>query len=182
MRTASIGILLALVASAPAGESPPASVASVTCIEQLLKLNKCQLLDLYQSAKAGSLPAGYTPGRVLPNPGKRNNDSVSRLIQATIWQGKFFDPDGMMTNKQFGVRTNRGYVFTAPSILDDKPAHFIDYSDSWRVWQPYVDELREVAPGIYLGITWRNERGCLKFLTYFALDARKDCCQRLEAK
>lgn len=182
MHTTAVGILLAFVASAPAEETPRSHGANVACVQDLLKMDKCQLLELYHSAVPGPVPSGYAPGRVLPNPGKRSNEPISKIVQATIWQGKHFDADGMMTNKQFGVRTNKGHVYGGPSILDGKPVHIIDYYDSWRVWRPFFDEFREVSPGIYLGITWRIDGPCPKFFTYFAIDARKGCCQSFEAK
>ena len=173
---------LFFVAAAPAQEKPRVNPANVNCLQELMRMDKCQLQDLYRRAEPGPVPSGYTPGRVIPKPGKIGNDPVSKLIQWTVWQGKHFDPDGMMTNKQFGVRTNRGHVYPGTSILDGKPVHIIDYHDSWRVWRPYLDEFREVSPGIYLGITWKIDGCCPKFFTYFAIDARRGCCQCLDAK
>lgn len=182
MHSAVTLLMLTFASPAPADEVRVANPPTVTCVKQLTHMNKCQLLDLYRNAEAGPMPAGYTPGRVIPNPGKASNDPISRMIQLSIWQGKHFDGNGIMTNKQFGVRAAKGHVFSGTSLIDGKPVHVIDYHDSWRMWRPYMDELREVAPGIYLGITWRFDGCCPKFFTYFALDSRKGCCESLGAK
>jgi hypothetical protein len=173
MRTPAIALLLTFVASAPAEEKSSAVPPDVTCVEDLLKMNRCQLLDLYKRAEPGPVPCGYAPGRMIPKPGKLSNDPISSGVQATVWQGKYFDSEHTMTNKQFGMRSNSGHVYSAASFLDGKPVHVIDYRDSWAMWRPYFDEFREVSPGIYLGITWRIDSGCPKFYTYFGLDARK---------
>jgi hypothetical protein len=62
-------------------------------------------------------------------------------------------------------------VYTADSWLDGRPALVFDYSRS-RLWPNVRDEVREVAPGLYLGIMYRDGAQ-LNPPVFFTLDARR---------
>jgi hypothetical protein len=168
-----------LIAGHAAAQAPTAGAPStqIDTLEQLVRMNECQLLDLYRQAQPGAIPSGFTPGRMISNPGKRTTVIVSRMTERTLWQGKIFGDDGIMTNRMFGVRFIKGEVQTGESWLDGKPSNIIDYSQTSRIFRPYRDEFREVSPGIYLGIMYKRDCCNPKIVTYFALDARGGCCQ-----
>jgi hypothetical protein len=169
-----IGWLLFLVSPAQAAHPPtaPAYPAALDCIKELVRMDRCQLLDLYQRAEPGPIPCGYAPGRNIPNPVHRSTAMRSALMRVTAWQGKYFEPDGFMVNRMFGVKTNKAQIYYGESWLDGKPSLILDYEQTSRMWSQYRDELREVSPGIYLGIMY--QRDCLepKIKTFFAIDAR----------
>ena len=50
----------------------------------------------------------------------------------------------------------------------------MDYSETSLVWRDVRDEMREVAPGLYLGRMYRRKKCGLEFQIFFALQA---CCQ-----
>ena len=92
------------------------------------------------------------------------------------WLGKRFDADGPRGINRFrragDVRTFQATV--APSWLDGQPALVLNYSlgDSW-VWGRafgMLDELREVAPDVWLGLGsfWATGgmRNCAPFIMY----------------
>ena len=81
-----------------------------------------------------------------------------------------------MVNKMFGVSGIKGEVGYADGWLDGKPSAVIDYRRTSLVWGKSRDEIREVAPGLYLGIMFKA--GCEPTIqSFFALDARagKSC-------
>jgi hypothetical protein len=78
-----------------------------------------------------------------------------------------------MINHVFGLRAVRATVSYGESSLDGGPAVVIDYSAS-RVFSGVRDEVREVAPGLFLGLTYLRSRPCEPAM-FFALDARHPC-------
>ncbi len=92
-----------------------------------------------------------------------------------LWHGKVFDPcDGTLINQWAGVKAIKARVGYGPSLLDGRPSIIMDYSDTSRVWADVRDEVREVAPGVYLGRMYRLKGGCYEFQYYFALET---CCR-----
>ena len=171
MRAWPIILSLFATSSTLAAEPAPAYPAKICSLEDLLCLNECQLLDLYRNAGPGPIPSGFTPGRVLPAPGKPSNVAKSNRMQH-IWQGKYFECDSTMINRFFGIKMIKGQVTQECSWIDGKPVNVIDYSHTSLIYKPYRDEFREIAPGIYLGTMWKRDDCKPKFMTWFALDAR----------
>jgi hypothetical protein len=66
----------------------------------------------------------------------------------------------------------RAEVSVGPSWLDDRPCVVLDYSRSSVVAGWIRDEIREVAPGLYLGLVWGVGRlfGGRRLVLRFALD------------
>ena len=160
-----------LAPTASADETAP----PVGSMDELVRMDRCQLLALYVNAAPGPVPHGYTPGRAIFNPGGCLTVARSRLTHATTWQGKVFLDDCHMINKAFGIQAVNGDVFVGPSWYDGKPAIIIDYADSLRLVARYRDEFRAVAPGLYLGLTY--ERSCPQpeLKVFFTLDAHCAC-------
>jgi hypothetical protein len=129
------------------------------------------LEQLYRHADAGSIPVGYTPGRALYCPDDRFAGVRSKVTHA-LWHGKVFDPcDGTLINQWAGAKAIKARVGYGPSLLDGRPSIIMDYSETSHVWADVRDEVREVAPGVYLGRMYRLKGGCYKFQYYFALEA-----------
>jgi hypothetical protein len=76
------------------------------------------------------------------------------LIRALIWKGKVFSPaseDLKNLLSPFGIQGIRATVYEDTSWFDQQPAIIIDYSRTSIVARMVRDEIREVAPGVYLG-------------------------------
>jgi len=171
-----------LIASPVAGDEAKSPVtlaypASIESLDELVRMSECQLLDLYRRAEPGPLPTGFAPGRMISNPGRRTTVPVSRFTKAFVWQGKYFDDGGIMTNKMFHFRFIKGEVQQGESWIDGRPSIIIDYSQTSLIFRPYRDELREISPGIYLGIMFKRDACKPKIVTYFAIDARCGSCR-----
>jgi hypothetical protein len=141
-------------------------------LDQLVRLAPEQLDSLYANASAPPVLDGKVRGRVVVWPGSRLAGPASRAAWV-IWQGKVFQNCGTSAvNKFFGIRIIRANVYHAESWRDGGPALVLDYSQTSRLYARYRDEIREVAPGLYLGLMY--ERTCPepKLKTYFALEAR----------
>ena len=72
-----------------------------------------------------------------------------------MWQGKVFEPgQTSAVNRFFGMRLVRAQVYQGPSWLDGQPSLILDYSQTSRVYANNRDEIRQVAPGLFLGLMY----------------------------
>lgn len=151
---------------------PAAALGQDWSMDQLVHMNRCQLLALYAGAEAGQVPQGFLPGRAMRHPGRPLTPPRAALLSRTLWQGKIFLDDAHMINKVMGKEKVPGAVYVAESWYDGKPSIIIDYTDSWWYAAPYRDEFREVSPGTYLGLTYRRECPQPELRAFFVLDGR----------
>jgi hypothetical protein len=169
-----VGVLvLALVVVPNANAGDIAVSAAPRTMQELVRMSAADLTALYSSAPVASVPpAGqFVPGRAIKNPGSRLTAANARATRL-LWQGKIFREDGTMINRLLGV--GRGIpadVYVGASLLDGQPALIFDYSRS-RLWPEVRDEVREVAPGLYLGIMY-DGKAQPKQKMFFTLDARR---------
>jgi hypothetical protein len=148
----------------------PAVVPMGYSAEQLLRMNECELVQVYKGGVPGMPPCGYTPGTIIFQPGSAVTVPTAKLMKATAWQGKYIPGDGTMVNRMFGLPAIKAAVTSGESFIDGRPSVIFDYQDTSLVWRKYRDEVREVSPGVYLGCMHRL--GCKgpTVATWFALD------------
>jgi len=140
--------------------------------EQLLHMNESELMNLYKCSGPAPIPMQYTPGTVIFQPGSAITVPVARVMSNLTWQGKYFPGNGMMVNKMFYVKTIKAAIGPGESWVDGGPSTIFDYADTSLVWTHYRDEVREVSPGVYLGIMHQRKKSGPMIATWFALDAR----------
>ncbi len=96
----------------------------------------------------------------------------SRLI-GVLWKGKVIRPDGVMINRgPLGLKAVKARIFVGDSWLDGRPTLVMDYCGMSRLFADVRDELREVAPGLYLGLTYRRDCPSPRLAMFFVLDTR----------
>jgi hypothetical protein len=163
-----VGVLL-LAAHGLAGDYPAACVCGV---DDLVRMSRAELEDLYRRAGLAPVPHGFSPGRAIPSPGSRKTVRQSRLI-GLVWKGKVIRPDGTMINRgPLGLEAVRARVHVGESWLDGRPTLVMDYCGMSRLFPDVRDELREVAPGLFLGLTYRTNCPGPRVVMFFVLDAR----------
>jgi hypothetical protein len=151
--------------------------------EQLLRMDECQLMEIYKNGVANPVPNGYTPGTVIFRPGSAIVVPASKMFRFTAWQGKWIEC-GVMTNRQFGVPAIKAAISDGTSWIDGKPSQIFDYEDTSLICARYRDEVREICPGIYLGCMHKRTKSGPEIAVWFALDARKlkGCCPNGQKK
>jgi hypothetical protein len=157
----------------PTEEEPlpgPACCPPPRSLDDLARLSWAELERLYRQAEPGSVPAGYVRGRAIYCPSARLAGTRSALTRL-LWHGKHFRPDGTLVNQWTGARAVKARVFCGPSWLDGSPATVMDYSGLSHVWADVRDEIREVAPGLWLGVMFRRRCPHPKLEMFFALQA-----------
>ncbi len=146
-----------------------ASPSTVRRLDDLSRLTPGQLEALYAQSAPGAIPRGKVRGLALLRPGTKFGPAISRGARVT-WQGKVFNADGTSSiNRFFGVKAVRADVSYGPSWRDGNPAIILDYNRTSKVYERYRDELREVAPGLYLGLMFDRNVSPPKLKMYFAV-------------
>jgi hypothetical protein len=139
-------------------------------------MSPLQLDELFKSSGPGEIPRGRGRGTVIAVPGTEVAKPAAKVLGAIFWQGKVFDPerhDLRNLISPFGVRAIRANVYAGESWFDDRPCIVLDYSKTSFVAGWIRDEIREVAPGLYLGLVWGvgrlfgGRRRVLKFALTF---------------
>ena len=141
---------------------------------RLLEMGAVQLDALFQDAPAGATPTGHGDGTILIFPGSLIAKPVAGILGRLCWHGKTFHPATRDLHNEimpWGMRAIRAEVYEANSWLDERPCIVLDYSKSSKVAGWIRDEIREVAPGLYLGLVWGVGRifGGHKLVLRFAL-------------
>lgn len=156
-------------------------------LDGLAKLPPDDLMELYRSAKTPRLADldGKLDGRMLAAP-RAQAPSVRRWLEGFAksglfpWRGKTFEHEsaehGHGVNRLFGERVNWFHFETSvgPSRAGDFDSVHLDYSQDKNppLVRDVKDEVREVAPGLWLGLAYVHLDGRDHLACYFAV-ARK---------
>jgi hypothetical protein len=138
---------------------------------QLIAMSQQQLDDLFRASPPGPLPTGECRGTAIIAPGTTYSQEIAQAVNVFAWQGKTFDgPRGILTNRitPFGVNAIVAEVYVAPSWLDGKDCIVLDYSKTSILAHWIRDEIRLVAPNLYLGIVYWSKQRLINFSLDFS--------------
>ncbi len=143
--------------------------ASATTIDSLEHTPQAGLEELFRKSPAGPIPTGEANGRVIFAPDTVVTETAARLVHLIAWKGKVFDPvSGTLRNEigPLGTHAVQAKVYKDTSWFDGGEAIILDYSETSVVAHWIRDEIRLVAPDLYLGIVfWKKDK-----VLDFALD------------
>ncbi len=138
----------------------------------LATMSGVELDELFRASPPGPIPAGRSRGTAMLFPGSSADAVLRPLIRALLWKGKLFRPQTQDLENLLspaGVPAIRARVYQDHSWFDNAPAIILDYSRTSLVARMIRDEIRQVAPGIYLGqiFVWKRRVGwfMLEFAT-----------------
>ncbi len=130
-----------------------------------------QLDALFANAPAGEIPVGKGSGQALMATGTFAARPLLTITRLLAWQGKVFDgPSHTLRNliSPFGFKAITADVYVDASRLDGKPCIVLDYSKTSRVAGFVRDEIRQVGPGLYVGVVYvRSRRAPIRFSLAF---------------
>lgn len=144
--------------------------ASTLDLAQLMELSQAELDDLFRNSPAGPIPDGETDGTAIVAPDSEISELAAKVINILAWQGKVFDAEqGQLRNKvsPFGIRAIIADVYRGESWFDGKECIILDYSKTSLVARWIRDEIREVSPGLYLGIVYWDDEKLINFALTF---------------
>ena len=157
----------------------PADIpATITDPHEFLKLSSEQLDEIFRSSTPGDIPVGEGEGTAIIAPGTAISDIIAKFVHLFSWKGKAFERDpadaqrGTLKNRLLllGTKAIIAQVYKGASWFDGKECIVLDYSHTSLVAQWIRDEIREVSPGVYLGLVyWGKEKEGAHKLIHFAL-------------
>jgi hypothetical protein len=137
---------------------------------QLMKMSQKQLDDLFTSSPAGDIPNGQAAGTAIIAPDTVFSPEIAELISIFGWQGKTFDAaHGTLTNRilAFGLNAIVAQVYKTESWFDGKECIVLDYSKTSLLAKHIRDEIREIGPGLYLGVVYWDKTRTINFSLQF---------------
>jgi hypothetical protein len=143
-------------------------------IARLLEMSQAELDRLFTESPPGEIPTGESSGTAIVCPGTWWARIISRFVRHVAWQGKVFtrSPDGQdatLQNKIGPLSTELivARVYFTDSWLDGKRCIVLDYSKTSLLARKIRDEIREVAPKLYLGKVWWGKTRLIDFALEF---------------
>jgi hypothetical protein len=136
----------------------------------LVGSRRSELGSLFNTAPVGAVPDGRGRGTVLLGTGGPLARVAAGLAYALAWRGKVVDArSGGLKNllSPFAIRAIEAAVYPAPSWFDGRQCIVLDYSRTSFVARLVRDEIREVAPGLFLGLVFVGRRHVLDFALDF---------------
>ena len=153
--------------------------------EQLLTKSRAELDALFTASAPGALPEGEGTGTAIVSPGSCGWVRwIAWLVRCFCWQGKVFHSrEGWLINRvsPFGCRAIKAKVYRGQSWLDQKDVIVIDYAQTSLVAKMVRDEIREVAPGLYLGKVWFGKTRLIDFIVSFQYEPARPAGRRVWA-
>jgi hypothetical protein len=136
----------------------------------LVGLKRSELGDVFRGGST-SIPDGRGRGTVLIGTGGAPARAIAVLTYALAWRGKVVDAKaGRLKNlmSPLGVPAIAAQVYEDASWYDGEPCVVLDYSRTSWVARRIRDEIREVSPGVFLGLVFVGRRLVLNFALEFA--------------
>jgi hypothetical protein len=139
-------------------------------VPQLLKMSQAQLDELFKSSPAGKIPNGEAEGTAIIASGTNISPKIASFINHFAWQGKTFDSKkGVLKNRilPLGFNAILAKVYKGKSWLDGKDCIVLDYSETSLVAGWIRDEIRQIGPGLYLGVVYGEKKKLINFALKF---------------
>src|SRR5688572_5654669 len=116
-------LLVVCVLTSPLRAGPP------VCAEELRRMSRCQLEDLFRAGAAHVPPVGPYRGDILLFTDFYRCPKLARAMSGLAWKGKRFEDCGTFINQFVGLKALRSDVGAGPSWLDGQPAVVLEYAD-----------------------------------------------------
>lgn len=125
---------------------------------------------LFHSSPPGPIPTGRARGTAIVFPGRWPGRVVASLVRMLFWKGKIFRPDRADLKNRIGplgIPAIRARVYVDQSWFAKGEAVILDYSETSLLARYIRDEIRQVGPGVYLGVVYWGRRLIARFLLEF---------------
>jgi hypothetical protein len=112
---------------------------------------------LFRASPPGDVPIGVLDGTVILFPGSRVSRLVATIVRAAVWRGKVVEPAGRALRNRLtplDLKAIAAVVYPGRSLVDGADCIVLDYSITSVVASGVRDEIRLVAPHLYLGVVW----------------------------
>jgi hypothetical protein len=141
-------------------------------VEQISRMTPDQVDELFRRGEVGWIPDGKAEGTAIFRPGNPAEPLLERAVRAVAWQGKVVRArEGRLKNRilPLGTRAIEAEVYVGPSWFDGQDCIVLDYSKRSFVARFVRDEIRRVAPGLYLGLVFLKRARTIYFTLQFTV-------------
>ncbi len=124
----------------------------------------------FPAVRRATSPTGKLQGTAIIAPDTKFSERIAALINTFGWQGKTFDAEhGTLRNRilAFGLNAIVAEVYKGPSWFDGKECIVLDYSKTSLAAKHIRDEIREIGPGMYLGVVYWDQDRTINFALQF---------------
>jgi hypothetical protein len=138
-------------------------------ISQLLP---AQVELLFRQAGVGQIPDGEAVGTAILWPGSPAEPLAESVVRQLAWRGQVVSARARELKNRvspFGVRAIPADVYTGASWFDGGDCIVLDYSNRSLLARWVRDEIRRVAPGLYLGLAYLGRKRLLYFTLQFTV-------------
>lgn len=140
--------------------------------QHISQLSPDRVDDLFRSGRVGQIPDGQADGTAILWPGSLAEPYLEAIIETLAWKGKIVDARGRQLKNRvlpLGVPAIEADVYTDRSWFDGGECIVLDYSKRSLVARWVRDELRKVAPGLYLGLVYLGRTRVIYFTLQFTV-------------
>ena len=150
-------------------------------LNDLCAMSQTELDDAFRKrSRWATFPTATPAGRSSSPRAPRSRDRCRGSPAGSPGRAKSsIGSRGYLLNKvgPFGLHLVKAKVYVAPSWFDGQPAIILDYSKTSLIAHRVRDEIREVSPGLYLGIVFYGTDKTINFVLQFANANPPSACQ-----
>jgi hypothetical protein len=136
----------------------------------LITAKRSELATLFGSGRVGSIPDGHGRGTVLIGTGGIISRLTAAASYALAWRGKMVNARAERLKNiltPLNIQAIEAVVYKQDSWYDGDPCIVLDYSKTSLVARQIRDEIREIAPGVFLGLVFWGHQHILDFALDF---------------
>ena len=140
--------------------------------KDLVNMSQSEIDDLYNKGSVNKIPDGDSTGIAIIWAGSIFTKIIAFLSWLLFWKGKYFyKEEGYFLNKilPFGIRAVKGeiYIEKETCFFCRGKAIVLDYSKTTLLLRAVREEMREIAPGLFLAQVYWNEKRISNFTLEF---------------
>ncbi|HET8938664.1 MAG TPA: hypothetical protein VFN67_34700 [Polyangiales bacterium] len=140
--------------------------------QSIAELTRDEVDQLFRRGEVGQIPDGDAVGTAIFFPSNPLEPLIERFVQRIAWRGKVVSSQRHdLKNKitPLGIRAIAADVYTGRSWFDGADCIVLDYSKRSFFAKLVRDEIRRVAPGLYLGVVYLGHRRTIHFTLQFTV-------------
>jgi hypothetical protein len=140
--------------------------------QAIAQLTRDEVDQLFRRGEVGQIPDGDAVGTAIFFPSNPLEPLIERIVQRIAWSGKVVNARSQdLKNKisPLGIRAIAADVYTGRSWFDGADCIVLDYSKRSFVAKLVRDEIRRVAPGLYLGVVYLGHTRLIHFTLQFTV-------------
>jgi hypothetical protein len=139
-------------------------------VTELSRMTPDEVDQVFRRGEVGQIPDGQADGTAIFWPGNPAEPLIERVVQNFAWQGKVVNAASRDLKNRIlpiGLRAIAADVYTGSSWFDGADCIVLDYSKRSFVAKWVRDEIRRVAPGLYLGLVFLGRMRLIYFTLQF---------------